>query len=162
VRGVLARLPWRNVGFDSRPPPPMTMKKLIYRCERGHETTAGDKWYGEGMKRVPAPQRLVCWTPWEDDMCGLLARRKFAYHGTSHIEKVLREGVDGKYSSCACNCIWLASEPEHAEAFGDVVEVDMTGIDGGFLDEDWQGTYPNGYLGPERLRAYDSERVRPG
>ena len=50
------------------------MKKLIYQCERGHETTAGDEWYGENMKRVPPPKQLVCVVAWEDDICTLFAR----------------------------------------------------------------------------------------
>ena len=81
---------------------------------------------------------------------------KLAYHGTPHLEKVLREGIDGKYSSCPCNCIWLARRPEDAAASGDVIEVDMTGISGDIPDGEWQGTYPHGYLGPERLRVYEN------
>jgi hypothetical protein len=50
------------------------MKKLIYRCERGHETIAGDEWYGDNMKRVSPPNKLCCWAAWEDDMCGLFAK----------------------------------------------------------------------------------------
>ncbi len=80
--------------------------------------------------------------------------KKLAYHGTPHIDKVLREGIDGKYSSCECDCIWLARLPEDAEASGVVIEVDMTGIPGAIPADEWQGTYPYGYLGPERLRRY--------
>jgi hypothetical protein len=79
---------------------------------------------------------------------------KFAYHGTPHIEKVLQEGIDGEYSSYECNCIWLARRPEDAAASGDVIEVNMSGIPGEIPNGEWQGTYPYGYLGPERLRAY--------
>jgi len=84
---------------------------------------------------------------------------KLAYHGTPRIEKVLREGIKGEYSSCKCNCIWLARCPEDAATSGDVLEVDMTGIKGGIPDDEWQGTYPNGYLGPERLRKYDGGKT---
>ncbi len=84
-----------------------------------------------------------------------------AYHGTPSIEKVLQGGIKGEYSSCKCNCIWLASRPEDAAAFGDVIEVDMTGISGGIPDEEWQGTYPNGYLGPERLRVFCAPGGKP-
>ena len=84
-----------------------------------------------------------------------------AYHGTPHIEKVLRGGIDGRYSSCECNCIWLARLPEDAAASGDVIEVDMAGISGDIPDGEWQGTYPNGYLEPWRLRVYNSGEVQP-
>ena len=50
------------------------MNKLIYQCERGHKTIASDEWYGEGMKRVPPPEKLVCVAAWEDDICTLFAR----------------------------------------------------------------------------------------
>lgn len=80
---------------------------------------------------------------------------KLAYHGTPNIDKVLREGIKGIYSECSCNCIWLAKAAEQAACFGtDVIEVDMTGIPGDIPDGEWQGTYPGGYLGPERLRRW--------
>ena len=81
---------------------------------------------------------------------------KFAYHGTPHIEKVLREGITGEKSDCVCNCIWLAKKPGDAAAFGDVVEVDMTGISGDIPDGEWQGTYPSGILEPWRLSRYEA------
>ena len=90
---------------------------------------------------------------------------KLAYHGTPHIEKVLREGllarcaVDGSGRTGECPHIWLARHPEDAAASGDVVEVDMTGIPGDFEEGAWQGCYHGGDLGPERLRAY-RERSR--
>ena len=52
------------------------MKKLIYYCERGHDTVSSDEWYGEGMKPVPPPKKLLCWAPWADDICALFARPK--------------------------------------------------------------------------------------
>ncbi len=81
---------------------------------------------------------------------------KLAYHGTPNIRKVLREGIKGQYSSCECDCIWLARRPEDAAASGDVIEVDMTGIPGDIPDGEWQGTYPGGYLGPWRLSRYEA------
>ena len=138
----------------------LSARNLTYYCERGHETIVSDEWYGEGMKPVPPPKQLGCWEPWEDDMCGAFARRKLAYHGTPHIEKVLREGllaryaVDGGGNTGTCSHIWLARTPEDAAASGDVIEVDMAGISGDFEEEAWQGCYHGGDLGPERLRAY--------
>ena len=80
---------------------------------------------------------------------------KVVYHGTSNIEKVLHEGIKGEYSECVCNCIWLAKTAQQAACFGtDVIEVDMTGIPGRISVGGWQGTYPGGYLGPERLKRY--------
>jgi len=85
---------------------------------------------------------------------------KFAYHGTPHTEKVLREGllaryaIDGEGKTGTCPHIWLARRPEDAASSGDVIEVDMTGIPGDFEDGAWQGCYHGGDLGPERLRTY--------
>lgn len=79
---------------------------------------------------------------------------KVAYHGTPHIDQVLKDGIRGEFSTCPCNCIWLTKKPEDAIAFGDVVEVDMTGIPGDIKEGEWQGTYPHGYLEPRRLKRW--------
>lgn len=92
---------------------------------------------------------------------------KLAYHGTPHIEKVLREGllaryaIDGEGKTGTCPHVWLAREPENAAHFGGVVEIDMTGIPGDFDDgeEGWQGCYHGGDLGPERLSRYASNLI---
>ncbi|KKM95980.1 hypothetical protein LCGC14_1182780 [marine sediment metagenome] len=91
---------------------------------------------------------------------------KLAYHGTPHIEKVLREGllarcaVDGEGNTGTCPHVWLARTPEDAAAFGDIVEVDTSFIPGGFEDDEaWQGCYHGGDIPPERLQAY-RERSR--
>ncbi|KKM99811.1 hypothetical protein LCGC14_1144280 [marine sediment metagenome] len=79
---------------------------------------------------------------------------KIAYHGTPHIEKVLQEGILAQYAVGSCLHIWLARKPEDAVTSGDVLEVDMTGISGGFEKDAWQGCYHGGDLKPWRLSRY--------
>lgn len=86
--------------------------------------------------------------------------RKVAYHGTPHIEKVLREGllagcaIDGEGNVGRCPHIWLARKPEDAAHFGDVLEVNMEEIPGDFEEGAWQGCYHGGDLEPWRLAPH--------
>ena len=80
---------------------------------------------------------------------------KRAYHGTLCLAKVLVEGLRAEMSSTPCDHIWLAKEPQNAASSGYVVEVDMSGIPGGFKRGEWQLCYHGGDLGPERLRVWD-------
>lgn len=83
---------------------------------------------------------------------------KRAYHGTPVLERVLREGLRADQAIGECSHIWLAKNPGDAAAFGDVVEVDMTGIPGDFEEGSWQGCYHGGDLSSERLRVYKDRR----
>lgn len=111
----------------------------------------------------------MCWI-WGRDAQGLIhglgfrhehCRLKIAYHGTPHIERVLEEGIKGEFSDCSCKCIWLAKKPEDAAVFGEVIEVNMTGIPGDIPDGEWQGTFPHGYIEPQRLKRWiDNQAAR--
>lgn len=80
---------------------------------------------------------------------------KVAYHGTPHVDQVLREGLLASKSSESCPHVWLARKPEDAAYPGCVVlEVDMTGISGDFEPGAWQGCYHGGDLEPWRLKRY--------
>ena len=80
------------------------------------------------------------------------------YHGSEHSVAILEEGLLAAKAP-GCPHIWLALRPEDAVAFGTVLEVDMTGLDFDWMDQDepdyqpfWQGCYHGGDIGPERIR----------
>ena len=63
------------------------------------------------------------------------------YHGSRNIGKILREGILQKHAThCSCRHIWLARTPEDAKPYGDVVEVDMSGLPilNPEVEEGWQ------------------------
>lgn len=80
-------------------------------------------------------------------------------------------------SADGCAHVWLAKRAKDAAPFGDVVEVDVAGLDWlpAWTDEpydpedpeSWQACWHGGDIGPERLRAADvmgasASRSRPG
>ncbi len=84
-----------------------------------------------------------------------------AYHGTPLPERILTEGLRaGKADSSSCAHIWLAKSPRDAAMHGVVLEVDMTGLDFGWMDEDepdypcWQGCYHGGDISADRLKVW--------
>lgn len=87
--------------------------------------------------------------------CPCLGNPKIAFHGTQEPEVVLREGILQRKSSYADGCIYLARRPDGATAFGTVIQVDLTGIEGSFSN-DWQ-THIEQDISPERLSLWDGK-----
>jgi hypothetical protein len=86
---------------------------------------------------------------------------RWGYHGTHHLETVLKEGL--KVYRFEGRCIWMALEPREAENYGDVVRIDLDMLSGswprvedecdGVLGElSWQAHYSND-IPLEALRA---------
>src|SRR5258708_3850679 len=69
---------------------------------------------------------------------------KFAYHGTPDIQKVLSEGLRAKHADTS-PCVGMALTPADAAAFGDVVRIDLSMLD---------GTWPTDIIGQPVWQAH--------
>ncbi len=76
------------------------------------------------------------------------------YHGTPHATEALVQGLLASKATDSCPHIWLARHPADAAPYGEVLEVDMTGIPGDFEHGAWQGCYHGGDLAAWRLSLY--------
>ena len=69
---------------------------------------------------------------------------RVAYHGTPSIDIVPTEGLHALSGDHVCT--WMALRPEDAARYGDVVEIDLSQLDGTWPREDdgslcWQAHY---------------------
>ena len=93
--------------------------------------------------------------PYAEHPCPCLGNPKLAFHGTPEPARVLRDGILKRESSYGDGSIYLARRPDGATAFGTVIQVDLTGIEGSF-NNDWQ-THVEQDILPDRLSLWDGE-----